>query len=89
MAKLPKIAGLAGQWVELGPGEYRWCSCGLSKSQALCDDKHRGTGMEPVAFSLQRSERIILCMCKHTRTPPYCDGSHARFVKDEGFDEYL
>ena len=89
MDGLPKVSGTAGCWRTLAAGTHKWCACGLSKAQPLCDDSHRGTGIEPLAFVLEVEERVMLCLCKHTASPPYCDGSHARFAEGESFDEYL
>lgn len=32
--------------------------------------------MEPLAFAVQETQEGYLCMCKHTKNPPFCDGSH-------------
>jgi glutamate synthase domain-containing protein 2/CDGSH-type Zn-finger protein len=32
----------------------------------------------PKAFTVDEETEAHLCMCKHTKNPPYCDGSHAR-----------
>jgi CDGSH-type Zn-finger protein len=29
-----------------------------------------------VAFDVAGDRPLKLCLCKHTRKPPYCDGSH-------------
>lgn len=63
--------------VELEPGTYAWCSCGLSKSQPFCDGSHAGTAFTPFKFEVSAAKRVGLCQCKLTQNPPFCDGSHA------------
>ena len=64
--------------VELAPGDYWWCACGLSKRQPFCDGSHKGTGIEPVKFSVTEAQKVWLCGCKHSASKPFCDGSHSR-----------
>ncbi|MCC5794992.1 MAG: CDGSH iron-sulfur domain-containing protein [Chromatiales bacterium] len=79
-----RIAGRQPKEVSLEAGEHHWCACGRSSSQPFCDGSHRGTGIEPLAFTLDKAEDVYLCLCKQTRNPPYCDGSHSRLdEKDE------
>jgi len=75
----PIIAAKKPIKAELKSGQtYHWCACGKSKSQPFCDGSHRGTGIEPLAFSAEKSETAFLCQCKATANPPFCDGSHTR-----------
>jgi CDGSH-type Zn-finger protein len=37
---------------------------------------HEGTSFTPMAFTVEKDENAYLCACKHTKKPPYCDGSH-------------
>lgn len=63
--------------VELLEGRvYYWCTCGLSAKQPFCDGTHKdsGTGLKPLAFRSDSTKRALLCCCKQTRTPPYCEG---------------
>ena len=55
---------------------YYWCSCGLSKTQPLCDGSHKDTSFTPVKYVAERNKKEIMCGCKQTKKPPYCDGSH-------------
>jgi len=63
--------------VETGK-RYAWCACGRSGTQPLCDGSHKGTGLDPVVFTAERTETVYLCGCKHTGDSPFCDGSHSR-----------
>ncbi len=54
---------------------YRWCSCGLSRSQPWCDDSHAGTGWEPIEFIAPLSAEFHLCGCKRSDNKPYCFGN--------------
>lgn len=63
--------------VELVEGETcYWCACGRSKSQPFCDGSHQGTGLEPVAFTAEKTGTAYLCGCKRTANRPFCDGTH-------------
>ncbi|CAD8134991.1 unnamed protein product [Paramecium octaurelia] len=54
---------------------YRWCSCGLSQKQPLCDGSHQGTSFKPYRFTLeQETDSLELCGCKLTKSVPFCDG---------------
>jgi CDGSH-type Zn-finger protein len=64
--------------VTLGAGTYYWCGCGKSEKEPFCDGSHKGTGKEPLEFTLALKEQVALCACQKTKTPPFCDGSHAR-----------
>jgi len=64
--------------VTLGAGTYYWCGCGKSEKEPFCDGSHKGTGKEPLEFTLAMKEQVVLCACQKTKTPPFCDGSHAR-----------
>ena len=63
--------------VELAPGDYWWCACGRSSRQPFCDGSHKGSGIEPVKFSVTEAQRVWLCGCKRTTGRPFCDGSHS------------
>lgn len=57
---------------------YYWCACGRSKTQPFCDGSHKGTGLEPVAFTADKTDTVYLCGCKQTATSPFCDGTHKK-----------
>lgn len=52
---------------------YWWCACGLSKNQPFCDGSHKGTDVIPQRYKPEQSGPTQLCVCKRTRTPPFCD----------------
>ena len=63
--------------VDLVAGQtYEWCSCGRSKAKPLCDGSHEGTGCEPVKFTAEKTEPVLLCGCTESGNPPFCDGTH-------------
>ena len=75
----PIIAEKKPAKANLKAGEkYFWCACGRSSSQPFCDGSHRGTGMTPMAVSVDEDTEAFLCQCKATAKQHYCDGSHTR-----------
>lgn len=56
--------------------KYAWCACGRSQTQPFCDGSHKGTEINPIVFTADRTETLYLCGCKHTREQPLCDGTH-------------
>jgi CDGSH-type Zn-finger protein len=75
----PVIAQKAPYGVEVEEGKgYWWCSCGLSKEQPFCDGSHKGTGLEPVKYSAEKSATVYFCGCKNTKGSPLCDGTHSK-----------
>jgi len=76
---MPIIADKKPAKADLKAGEkYFWCACGLSSSQPFCDGSHRGSGITPLAISVDEDTEAFLCQCKATGNPPYCDGTHQR-----------
>jgi CDGSH iron-sulfur domain-containing protein 3 len=63
--------------VEVEAGKtYYWCACGRSANQPFCDGAHKGTGIEPVAYTAEATGKAFFCGCKHSKKEPLCDGSH-------------
>lgn len=62
--------------LDLEPGTYYWCQCGLSKKQPFCDGSHQGTDFSPLEFELTEKKKVAMCQCKRTQNAPYCDGTH-------------
>ncbi len=73
----PTIADKKPAVIELQPGDYWWCACGLSKSQPMCDGAHRGSGMAPKKITIEKAGKVALCNCKHSKNGAFCDGAHA------------
>jgi CDGSH-type Zn-finger protein len=47
MSTLPKVHATAPAALELEPGDYWWCACGLSQHQPFCDGSHKGLAVSP------------------------------------------
>ena len=73
---LPKIVKKSSIALNLYPGTYYYCNCGLSQDQPFCDDSHQGTDFSPKKFRIDEPKQVHLCQCKHTKKAPYCDGAH-------------
>ena len=77
----PNIADKKPIIIELKEGKnYAWCACGLSKKEggAFCDGSHQSTSFSPHIFKAEKTGKVALCMCKFTKTRPFCDGSHSK-----------
>ena len=60
-----------------GGKDYKWCGCGKSLSQPLCD---RDDCCEFVMYHAVLTETVNFCNCKTTQDPPLCDGSHGKLL---------
>ena len=74
----PVIVQKAPYVIDVEPGNYAWCSCGLSKKPPYCDGAHKPTSFKPVIENVTEARTIYWCGCKHTANAPFCDGSHSR-----------
>ena len=73
----PKVAATEPIQIDLEPGEHYWCACGHSQSQPFCDGSHRGTGLEPLAFTIDEAQQGYLCSRAHAGE------NHADTVRSE------
>ena len=78
----PKAAALEPKVMEVEPGEYWWCACGLSNNQPFCDGGHAGTPFSPTRFTVEETRTIAFCQCKRSKNQPFCDGSHGNLVQE-------
>ena len=72
----PRIAGRRPVVLDLEPGTYFWCACGLSSNQPFCDGSHKGGDIRPLKVVIDEARRVALCQCKRTGNSPFCDGTH-------------
>jgi CDGSH-type Zn-finger protein len=79
--KLPIVVDTKPVVMDVDPGKYSWCSCGLSKKHPFCDGAHKGTEFKSVKVEFSEKTTVYWCACKHTKTPPFCDGSHKQLAK--------
>ena len=53
-----------------------WCSCGMSLTQPICDNSHKGTMFKPHIVTIEQdTQALYLCGCKLTNKAPFCDGA--------------
>lgn len=65
--------------LELEPGTYWWCVCGLSKNQPYCDGSHKAERkFSPIKVEITEKKKVALCQCKHSAKAPFCDGTHRK-----------
>ncbi len=54
--------------------KLKWCACGMSLRQPLCDGSHKGTAFKGLTFIIEEPVHSIhLCGCKLTSNAPFCD----------------
>lgn len=73
----PVIAKKSPYVMQLAAGKYFWCACGRSANQPFCDGSHKGTGISPREFTLDKPAAVALCGCKRSEDAPFCDGTHS------------
>lgn len=74
----PNIAAKMPAVMELEPGTYWWCRCGLSKNQPFCDGSHKTTPFSPLELKIEEKKKVALCQCKYSEKIPFCDGTHRK-----------
>ncbi len=72
----PTIAQKSPFVMEVEPGTYAWCACGLSKKQPYCDGSHKTTSFRPIIEKITEKKTVAWCGCKHSGKKPFCDGAH-------------
>jgi CDGSH-type Zn-finger protein len=75
----PIIAQKQPYKIDLKAGEeHFFCACGKSKGQPFCDGSHKGSGIIPKRFSVEKDGTYYLCGCKQSDNIPFCDGTHKK-----------
>ena len=74
----PQIPQKTPYVIDVEPGNYAWCSCGISSNQPYCDGSHMGTDFRPKIEKVTEPKKIAWCGCKHSANAPFCDGSHTK-----------
>lgn len=79
MSQDPHVPQKSPYVMELEPGRYAWCSCGLSSKQPFCDGSHSTTDRTPILFEVDEAKKVALCGCKHNASgEPFCNGAHSK-----------
>ena len=74
----PKVAQKSPYVVDVEPGKYAWCACGLSEKQPYCDGSHKTTDIRPIIEEITDKKKVAWCGCKISGNKPMCDGSHKK-----------
>jgi CDGSH iron-sulfur domain-containing protein 3 len=74
----PKVAQKFPYVMEMEPGTYYWCACGLSSKQPFCNGSHKTTEFVPIARNITEKTKVAWCGCKHSNNKPFCDGTHQK-----------
>jgi len=84
------VAKLGPYQVDLEPGSYYFCTCGLSKNQPFCDGSHKGSGMKSKKVEITKKDTYWVCGCKQTSDPNFfCDGTHNKAEVAQKFNKQL
>ena len=75
----PKVAQKSPFVMEVEPGKYAWCACGISANQPYCDGSHKVTDIRPVIVDVNEKKKVAWCGCKQTGKKPFCDRTHSKF----------
>lgn len=62
--------------VECTPGNYAWCTCGLSDNFPHCNGAHKTTDKVPHIHIVGSDTTVYICSCGKTENPPFCNGNH-------------
>ncbi len=60
------------------PGTYYYCSCGLSSNQPFCNGAHKGSDFTPIKVEIEEAKTVAFCNCKQSQNGAFCDGSHTK-----------
>ena len=72
----PRIAGYRSKKMDMKPGIYFYCTCGMSKNQPFCNGAHKNTRFKPTKVTIEKNEMIPWCLCKYSDKGHICDGKH-------------
>ncbi len=74
----PKIAARTPTVLELEPGDYWWCGCGLSNSHHSATGLTKALDLALRKLTVEEQITFALCNCKTSGNKPLCDGSHSQ-----------